>query len=172
MLDIENDDLKKAIQAQAIASRPRLRPRESLRSPARDPTPVRPPPELIDLTLDEEDNEPPRQRRRIETETEATSNAAATARNSYGGPATAESYPGHPYISSLLDAVGGIGAAGTPERAALKYAIYQMRKRYERLPMAARGTFDDYVKANELELNLIIESQLAHKSAARASLRP
>jgi len=175
LLDIDNDELKKAIQAQALASRPRLRPRESLQSPARDPQPaqpVRPPPELIDLTLDEEENEPPRQRRRIETEAEATTNAAASARNSYGGPVAAESYPGHPYISSLLDAVGGIGAAGTPERAALKYAIYQMRKRYERLPMAARGMFDDFVKANEAELNLIVESQLAHKSAARASLRP
>ena len=131
---------------------------------------------MIDLTLDEEENEPPRQRRRIETETEAAaaskSNAAATARNSYGGPATAESYPGHPFISSLLDAVGGVDAAGSPERAALKYAIYQMRKRFERLPYAARGTFDDYVKANETELKLIVESQLAHKSAARASLRP
>ena len=175
-IDIENDDLKKAIQAQSLASRPRLRPRESLRSPARDPQPVRPPPELIDLTLDEEENEPPRQRRRIETETEAAaaskSNAAATARNSYGGPVTTESYPGHPFISSLLDAVGGVDAAGSPERAALKYAIYQMRKRFERLPYAARGTFDDYVKANETELKLIVESQLAHKSAARASLRP
>lgn len=175
-IDMDNDELKIAIQAQAQASRPRLRPRESLRSPERDPMPIRPPPELIDLTLDEEENEPPRQRRRIETETEAAAaskaSAATTARNSYGGPATVESYPGHPFISSLLDAVGGVGAAGTPERAALKYAIYQMRKRYERLPMASRGSFDDFVKANETELNLIVESQLAHKSVARASLRP
>jgi N-acetylglutamate synthase-like GNAT family acetyltransferase len=181
-IDIENDDLKKAIQAQALASRPRLRPRESLRSPERDPTPVkppkpvRPPPELIDLTLDEEENEPPRQRRRIETETEAAAatkaSSAAATRNTYGGPATAESYPGHPYISSLLNAVGGVEGVGSPERTALKYAIYQMRKRYERLPMAGRGTFDDFVKKNESELKLIFESQLAHKSAARASLRP
>ena len=181
-IDIENDELKKAIKAQALASRPRLRPRESLRSPERDPTPVkppkpvRPPPELIDLTLDEEENEPPRQRRRIETETEAAAatkaSSAAATRNTYGGPATAESYPGHPYISSLLDSVGGVEGVGSPERTALKYAIYQMRKRYERLPMAGRGTFDDFVKKNESELKLIFESQLAHKSAARASLRP
>jgi N-acetylglutamate synthase-like GNAT family acetyltransferase len=175
-LDIENDELKKAIQAQAIASRPRLRPRELLRSPARDPQPVRPPPELIDLTLDEEENEPPRQRRRIETETEAA--AAAKERlipppvNSYGGPATAESYPGHPFISSLIDAAGGVGAVGSKERPAVKYAIYQMRKRYERLPFIGRPNFDDYVKANLNDFNLIVESQLAHKSAARASLRP
>jgi hypothetical protein len=181
-IDIENDELKKAIKAQALASRPRLRPRESLRSPERDPTPVkppkpvRPPPELIDLTLDEEENEPPRQRRRIETETEAAAatkaSSAAATRNTYGGPATAESYPGHPYISSLLDAVGGVEGVGSPERTALKYAIYQMRKRYERLPMAGRGTFDDFVKKNDSELKLIFESQIAHKSAARASLRP
>jgi N-acetylglutamate synthase-like GNAT family acetyltransferase len=175
-IDIENDELKKAIQAQALASRPRLRPRESLRSPAREPQPVRPPPELIDLTQDEEDNEPPRQRRRIETETEAAAAAKEQvippAVNSYGGPATAESYPGHPFISSLIDAAGGVGAVGSKERTAVKYAIYQMRKRYERLPFIGRPNFDDYVKANLNDFNLIVESQLAHKSAARASLRP
>jgi hypothetical protein len=161
LLDISNSDLKNAIRAQIDAERPRLRPRIREREE----------PEIIDLTQDEILNEPPSQRRRVEVETEAASNAATVNRSntvpdsSYGQQTTPSETP---FIDSLRESKGDLFS---PKRVAMRQALYEMRKRYMRLPMSSRpDTFDKYVQQNVDQLKIIQEGFLAKSAVARRRL--
>ena len=164
-LNMDNNALREAIRAQADRDRPRLRPRVRPRQE----------PELIDLTLDEEVNEPPAQRRRVEAATKADATAATVARNneilygSYGVPTGPSQTP---FLDSLTIQAGDVMS---PERVALREAIFNMRKIYERLPRAQQlSSFDEYIKQNVATFKAMQEAAMARNALERhrTSRRP